>query len=317
MQIHIDKRYQDFTTIFEATTGSYLYGTALPESDVDTRGVFIPSEKYFLGFHNRIEQIEENKQDIVHYDIRKFMALCLDCNPNIIELLFIPNNFTQIKTPEWDEIIAHKSLFLSKKARYTFTGYAISQLHRIKQHRNWLLNPIKEQPKRSNFGLPENKTLVTKDQLNAYSELAINYDKNIVEDYKLDINTLDVLQREKAYLNANKQWQQYLEWQKNRNPKRAELEAKSGYDCKHAMHCYRLIEEGKELLLTGNIEFPRPNAKILLDIRNGKYSYDELMTLIGNIDAQFDEYYEKSALPHSPNHEEADKLCISLVKRKI
>ncbi len=87
---------------------------------------------------------------------------------------------------------------------------------------------------------------------------------------------------------------------------------------KNMMHLYRLLEEGKELLTTGVITFPRPDAEELLAIRRGKYSYDELMNIIGSdVDTYFKSFEDKIVLPHSPNRKEADKLCQKLIKERI
>ncbi len=190
-------------------------------------------------------------------------------------------------------------------------------MHRIKQHRNWLLNPPIKQPERSDFGLPNDKTLVAKDQLNAFVEIQSTYNQNVVEDFNLDINTLNILQREKAFLNANQYWNQYQNWKTTRNPDRAVLESKFGFDTKHGMHLYRLITEGRELLLTGNITFPRPDYELLKDIRNGLYSYENLLNMIGGIDESFDEMYRNSTLPNKPQIEKVDELCIRTVEESI
>ena len=305
---------KDLKVIFECKAGSHLYGTSTDNSDIDTRGVFIPSEEYFLGFLHNIEQVETKVEDTVHFDIRKFLKLASECNPNIVELLFVPKEACSVRTDEWNLIIDKKELFLSKKARWTFSGYAVSQLHRIKRHRNWLLHPPKSQPLRSDFGLPMDRTLVTKDQLGALEELTSAFNKDLMEDFNLDINTLNILHKEKAFLNANKEWNSYQNWKDTRNPQRAELETQFGYDTKHGAHLYRLISEGRELLLTGKITFPRPDANILLDIRNGKYSYDELIELVGDIDTEFDKLYKESNLPDKPKIKEIDNLCISITK---
>lgn len=304
----MDKR---FKVICKCITGSHLYGTARPESDIDIRGVFIPTEEFYLGFMEKVEQVESHVPDETYWEITKFFNLCLDNNPNILELLFVPiySDFTEVFTPEWEEIIAHRDMFLSTKAKHTFSGYAVSQLHRIKQHREWLLNPPKKQPERKDFGLPETN-VITKDQVNAYDELIARGE--LVE---LNIQVLQVLQQEKAYINAMRYWGQYQEWEKTRNPERAELESRYGYDTKHASHLFRLIGEGRELLTTGNITFPRPDAKDLLAIRKGEYTYDELMARIGNdVDSCFADIEDKMVLPHSPNRKEADIFCRKLVK---
>ena len=307
--IKLDSR---FKLIFAGVTGSYLYGTNLPDSDKDVRGVFIPSEEFYLGFLEKVEQVESHVPDETYFELSKFFKLCLDNNPNILELLFVPKEFTLFTSPQWQEILNNKPLFLSTKARHTFSGYAVSQLHRIKQHREWLLNPPKKQPERKDFSLPDT-SLVHKDQVNAFNEL-IHSDTPI----KLSDNALVILQREKAYINASKYWSQYNEWKRNRNPARAKLELKYGYDTKHASHLFRLLEEGVELLATGNITFPRPNANELLSIRQGKYSYTELIEKLGGENEGIDNQLSfESILPHNPDRVDADKLCRKLIKEYI
>jgi predicted nucleotidyltransferase len=303
--------------IFECITGSKLYGTATSVSDTDIRGVFIPPEEYYFGFLNNVEQVESKEPDVTYWEIRKFFKLCLDNNPNILELLFIPHSHVLKTSSFWEDVISNRELFLSTKARHTFAGYAVAQLHRIKQHREWLLNPIKNQPQRSDFGLPNEISLVTRDQLNAFTELTVNYGNKVSESMQIDTNFLDILHREKAFLNANKHWGEYENWKKNRNPDRAKLEEKFGYDTKHASHLARLTSEGAELLTTGVITFPRYDAEELLKIRNGGYSYDELMKKYGEIDKTFESLEKAFVLPHSPDRVKADKLCQSLVRKLL
>ena len=127
-------------------------------------------------------------------------------------------------------------------------------------------------------------------------------------------NIVEALDREKKYLNAINQWNSYQNWKKNRNPERALLENKFGYDTKHASHLFRLITEGKELLTKGFITFPRPDSKLLLDIKNGKWKFDELLDRTENYEKEFEIFYKNSILPNKPNRNKIDELCINLVK---
>jgi hypothetical protein len=303
----------DGKLIFSCVAGSHLYGTATDSSDKDVRGVFIPSKKFILGFVHRVEQVENKPDDVTFYGLHKFFHLCVQCNPNIVELLFVPPHMRIVWTPEWELILNNRWWFLSTKARHTFSGYATSQLHRIKRHRSWLLDPPKKQPQRSDFGLPNDRILISKDQLNAMMTLEQNSDV----EYNLDSYTIEVLQREHAYQNSLKQWTQYQQWKASRNPERAALEERYGYDTKHGSHLYRLITEGKELLLEGNITFPRPDAEFLVSIRNGELSYDQLIDLVGDLDRKFSQYEADSVLPSKPNIKSLDSLCIKLTEGSI
>lgn len=126
------------------------------------------------------------------------------------------------------------------------------------------------------------------------------------------INIIEILDREKKYRNAVRYWNSYLNWKQNRNPKRAILEEKYKFDVKHGMHLWRLLQQGKELLETGHITLPRPEKDQLLDIKNGKWSYEKLIEETENLNKIFDDLYQKSPLPKTPNHEKIEELCIEI-----
>ncbi len=300
MNFDLDKH-----TIFKCIAGSHAYGTNTESSDLDQRGVAIPSQEYFIGYLHNFEQHEDKVNDITIWSLQKFMRLAANNNPNIIELLFIPRKFWIVSTPYWEEIVKHRDLFMSKKVRYTFTGYAYSQLKRIKTHRGFLLKGKMEEPKRLDFNLPKNPRL-SKEQINAVLSLP---DWVIINDHRNETK------RERLYRDRKREWDQWNQWHKNRNKERAELEEKYKFDVKHASHLVRLIFQGKEALTTGHITLPRPEAPLLLDIRNGRVSYEDLLKLVGDFDKEFDELYKTSPLPREPNRNAIEKLTIDIIER--
>ena len=84
------------------------------------------------------------------------MKLCADSNPNIIELLFVPEQNIIFNSDVWQKILEHKHLFLSRKAKWKFSGYAMSQLRAIQRRRKWFIDHPKEKPTRKMYGLIEN-----------------------------------------------------------------------------------------------------------------------------------------------------------------
>jgi len=295
----------NFKLIFSCFGGSKLYGTSTPLSDTDERGVFIPSEEYFYGFLKKTEQYEDKSEDTSYLEIRKFLHLASQNNPNVIELLWVPDNMYLNATKEWEKIVENRHLFISTKAKFTFSGYAHSQFKRIKNHRGYLLNPPKKKPIPEDFGLT-GRSLMSDDDMGTYETV-----KEVVEVVG-DLRSL--VTKSKAYKNAKREWDSYENWKKNRNPERAILEEKYGFDVKHAQNLYRLITEGEELLTTGNITFPRPDAEFLLEIRNGKYSYDQMLAILENYDQKFEELYQSSKLQKSADVKKIDELCIKIIK---
>ena len=152
--MNIDIDYVEKHTIFECIVGSQAYGINTPESDIDKSGVIIPDKSYFFGL-NHFEQFRGYPdEDKTMYDIRKAIRLIADNNPNMLDFIATPERCILKLWPWWQKVIDNKNLFISKKAKFTFSGYAIAQLERIRTHRSYLLNPPKKQPERVDFGLP-------------------------------------------------------------------------------------------------------------------------------------------------------------------
>lgn len=84
---------------------------------------------------------------------------------------------------------------------------------------------------------------------------------------------------------------------------RAKLaESNDGIDWKATMHAVRIAAEAKELLLTGAITFPRPEAERLIQIRTGQVPYKEVEELIEKGLADIKDAETHSTLSNKPNH---------------
>lgn len=342
-------------TLYSVRHGSHAYGTATPASDVDIRGFCCPPPCYVHGWLHQFEQHEQKGDpDVVIYDVRKFFRLAADCNPNIVEMLFVDESDIISASPEAREILTRRHEFLSRKARMTFAKYAIGQLKRIETHRQWLLNPPKAPPERSTFGLPDYVT-VPKAQLEAIDAAV----KREVEGWDIDLDGTDpatriaitcriersltsinaasveqryrlaaqhmglhdsliqLAERERSFRAAQRRWEQYNVWLSSRNEVRAEAERRIGYDVKNAMHLVRLMRMCREILQAGTVIVKRPDAAELLEIRRGAWSYDQLSAWAAQQDAELDAVCAASPLPRIPDREALDALCTSTVERSL
>lgn len=203
----------------------------------------------------------------------------------------------------WEHVVDNRNLFLSKKIKYTFTGYAFAQIKSIERHRRWFINPPKRKPMREDFRL-DAVPLISEAHLQNVLSLPQDLFK---EEY------LDNVKREKEYRDVKRDWDNYQSWLKNRNPKRKAMEEKFGYDLKFASHVFRLMEEGKELLLTGNITFPLKNAEWIKAIKDGFYKYEEILEMAKNMESEFERWYEQSPLPNKPNINKIKDLYFDIV----
>jgi predicted nucleotidyltransferase len=340
-------------TIFLTRHGSHAYGTNTPTSDLDLKGVAIPPREYFLGFAQHFEQAEVREPDMVVYELRKFMQLAADCNPNIIETLFTDPSDHLGVTPLGEKLLAARDLFLSRRARYTFSGYAMAQMRRLETHYRWVKSPPPVPPRREDFGLAalsedeearlkalhgEIDRLVktwdtdlsalpkdTQDELReriteALAErVAAESESWRAASRHLGLNdeTIQTLAREREFRARLREWEQFASWLKSRNPKRAELEAKYGYDTKFGAHVVRLFRMCREILETGRVQVRRPDRDELLAIRNGAWSFDALRAFADAEDKATEGLYKASKLPHSPDRKALDALCVSMVDEAL
>jgi len=149
-------KYVKDTTIYECLMGSVSYGCSSDTSDCDVYSFCIPPKDIIfphlqgviLGYDTQYNQFEQYQQhhiqseqemggkgreyDITIYNIVKYFKLCADCNPNMIDSLFVPQTSILTISKIGQMVREKRHIFLSKKAWHSFKGYAYSQLHKAK-----------------------------------------------------------------------------------------------------------------------------------------------------------------------------------------
>jgi predicted nucleotidyltransferase len=269
--------------ILRVVCGSRAQGLDGPESDTDTRGVCVPPKRFLLGLE-RFEQHESPGCDHVTYSLEKFARLALQGNPNIIETLYTDRRHILHVDAHGERLIEARDAFLSRRVGERFVGYAEGQLGRMNRHRRWLDDPPGAEPDPSEFG-------------------------GVHESGRVRWTSA---QRQKDYKAAHKKWTQFQAWRKNRNPKRAALEAKHGYDTKHAMHVCRLLKVGAEILTEGIVRVERPDSEWLGGIRQGSLPYEELIAWVEAEIARIPELVASSSLPEEPDVATIEALVVSI-----
>lgn len=132
--------------IFEGIVGSQAYGTATPESDIDIKGVYIQPINDIIGF-KYVEQVNDDSHDTTYYEIRRFIELLSTNNPNILELLNLPEDKILYKHPIFDELIENRDKFISKSCKGSFAGYAIAQIKKARGLNKKIVNPVDKERK--------------------------------------------------------------------------------------------------------------------------------------------------------------------------
>lgn len=324
--------------------GSMAYGTNIETSDTDFRGIFVADPVNIRTPFYRIDECKDaSEEDTVIYELNQFMKLALDCNPNVVESLWIDVSDIVHTTPAYEWLRFHAPQLLSSKIAFTTSGYALSQLKRIKGHNKWINNVQDEKaPMQSKYiSLVHNFTgdKLFHVKLEDYQEdhrlvpFAADtygiYPMKGYETYHKETGALNTTYEgdshelgtplfiikfnKNEYNHDNDMWSNYWTWKKNRNVTRSALEEHFGYDTKHAMHLVRLLRMGAEALETGILNVKRPDAEELLAIRNGAWSYDELVNYAENMDKHVREVlYKNTSLPRNPNIKLAAQIVMDV-----
>ena len=92
---------------------------------------------------------------------------------------------------------------------------------------------------------------------------------------------------------------------------RNRFEKTGTFKFKHAMHLIRLLHSGIGALQTGEIMIDvSDHREQLMEIRNGKYSFEDVRKVALNLDREFQSEFEKSTLPEQPDFQIANQFLI-------
>lgn len=391
--------------IFLGKAGSHSYGTNTPTSDNDFRGLFVADPKFIRTPFFKVHQYSDpNEKDSTSYELNKFMQLYTECNPNIVELLWIDGSDIVLDSPAYQLLRQHRRDLLCSRVAFTFSGYAVSQLKQMKNQSKWQNNPQPvDPPRQTDFvTLVVNYTQekMFKINLENYKDghRLVHYGGNIYGLYvesgystynnQFHLNTVSddfdhtnqngerklpimiVKFNINEYKVALNTWKQYWDWRTLKNKKvelftliqeeiadrtteHRDISEKvydineicdydnmadlvktmseqnlndllhsckrhldfshTGTDFKHGMHLVRLLRMGEEILREGVVRVKRPDAKELLEIRNGSWPYEKLIEYGEEKDKLIREVlYKETKLPKNPNINLAAELVMKV-----
>ena len=116
---------------------------------------------------------------------------------------------------------------------------------------------------------------------------------------------------QQGYESHCKRYKEYQEWIQNRNEQRYASNGNSNYDRKNMGHTVRLLHMGKELAENKGFNVVRTwDREMILDIRNGKYTYEEIMEYVNKTYDEMMTAYETCTLPETADKEKVNELLI-------
>lgn len=291
------------SAIYLTLSGSYAYGTNREGSDIDLRGVAVEQPKYLYGLES-FEQFEERQTDTVIFGLKKYIALCLNANPNALELLGTPENCIIHMTPAGKRLRDHAQLFLTRRAIQSFGNYASAQLRRLS---NAMCH--------DHFDAPEQEAHLAA-TLNGQIEhfnrtytpmgqdgirIYLSEEKQLLFDMRLAGYPLRDFSG--IYGEMNNVIKTYGQMN-HRNRKKDDAHL-----YKHAMHLVRLLMTGEDILCgRGIVTYREKEHDLLMDIRNGTYTFDDILAMAKDYQHSFQRAAEETALPESPDMEQVEAL---------
>ncbi|MCH2195332.1 nucleotidyltransferase domain-containing protein [Kordia sp.] len=332
--------------IFECISGSRAYGLDTATSDTDIRGVFVLPKAMYYSL-DYVGQINNETNDIVYYELRKFIELCAKNNPNILELLNVSEDCVLYKDPLFDKI--KLDIFLSKQCEKSFANYAFTQIKKARGLEKKIVNPMEKERKsvldfcfiyENGTSIPLHDFLADKnikqehcglsniphlkDCHNVYHSENIPYKGIIKSELANELALSSIPKEEKAigmlffnkdgYSNYCKKYKEYWSWVEKRNEERYKttVSHRKNYDSKNMMHTFRLLRMAEEIAIQNTIQVKRPDRDFLLDVKHGKYEYDELVTWATELKTKLESLYANSTLPEHPNLEIINTLLINI-----
>ncbi len=301
--------------------GAHLYGTATSKSDVDHRGVFLPSKEEVLlgripkriGYSSGDTASKNTPQDVdvEIYSLHYFISLACEGQIVALDMLHAPDSVIEVRSGIWSAIVDERRRFYSKNlisfinyARRQTAKYGIkgSRLKAVSEVLNILKSEAPSKRLRSVWDrLPRiehcHEAEAGPDGLRRY----VVCDKMFQESAEIGY-IIPVL--EKFY---DEYGARAMDAAENRN-----------IDWKAVSHALRAAFQVREILTDCTITFPLKEADFLIRVKQGKLDYlTEAAPLLEALIAEVEELASASDLPEIVDTAYWDRFICDALEREL
>lgn len=323
--------------------GSHVYGTNVATSDTDYKSLIMPSpEEIILQRVKKVSNKNTNNTntknaatDIDHeiFVLNYWFHLFAEGQTLCYDMLFTPKEFMHYGSEYgylWDEIQGNKDKLVNSKisafagycqhqaAKYSLKGsnlaaYRTARDYFASKPSRLRLRDIRDDIIIDLMGEAIAQTDFSPDKEPLIKLALIKNNKGVDEEY------LQVGPKTKVPLNANCDLaRQIFSEQFDKYGERAkQAESNNGVDWKALMHAVRIVNEANELLSTGHITFPRPEASTLLAIRKGEMKYTQVAEIIEAGLLELKRIQPTSTLRATPDQEWIDDFVYNAYLERV
>lgn len=314
--------------------GSNLYGTSTTTSDLDFKGVHLPSGEAIVlqraenvinsGITSKAEGTLKNDADAIDsdsYSVQKFYEMLMKGDTVATEILFAPRFAIVEQHPLWGLVQATGKALLNRQCK-GFVGYCVRQAAKygIKGSRMNAVRGVLDFIATHKLGLTSTAKMSSIEaKLHEWSEGrehvmwenipnpngSDNWHLNVC-DRKISMN-VHISEAERIW---GAVWDNYGE-------RARQAMANEGIDWKAVSHAVRVAQQAIELLQTGHITFPRPSAANLLAIKQGQIPYAEVSERLELLVEMVNRESIASHLPEKSDHKLADRSVRDLYLRQV
>ncbi|MFF3499331.1 DNA polymerase beta superfamily protein [Streptomyces sp. NPDC003247] len=119
--------------LLSGIVGSTAYGLAHAHSDIDRLGLFAAPTESLHGLHPPKESHVSTAPDRTLHEAAKWCRLALGGNPTVTELVWLPDDLYEVRTPLGEELLDIRTTFLSAhRVRDAYLGYATQQFRKLR-----------------------------------------------------------------------------------------------------------------------------------------------------------------------------------------
>ena len=306
--------------IFKCKFGSHLYGTNTKNSDMDFKGIFLPTyEQILLGNipktetqNTKVSSTSKNTKDdidIEYYSLPYFLKMACKGETQAIDMLHVNTKNTVITSNIWEDLQRKRSLFYTKNlnalvgycrqqaAKYGVKGSRLDAMSKVitflsqvdlntKLYEIWTFLPEHEHIFKDNSN-----------KIKMYEVCGKKFQDTVKVSYILNCI-------EKAYKEYGH---------------RAELAKKNeGVDFKAVSHAIRAAMQLCEIHETGDLKYPLKHADFLRKVKNGEYDFTTEVEPVLNLYMDLAETLsEQSNYPEKVNNEYWNKWLIEVYEDYI